>query len=43
MNNCQKNDILNCHIIIHVNKLTVNKYIYGYGPHKTNNSGVQDD
>jgi hypothetical protein len=42
MNNCQKNDILNCHIIIHVNKLTVDKYIYGQESHKTNNSGVQD-
>jgi len=40
--NCQKNDILKCQIIIHVNNLTVNKYIYGQRAHKTNCSGVQD-
>jgi len=37
---CQKPDSLKCQIIIHVNYLTVNKYIYGQRSHKTNCDGV---
>lgn len=37
---CQKPDSLKCQIIIHVNYLTVDKYIYGQRSSKSNSAGV---
>ena len=37
---CQKPDSLKCQIIIHVNYLTVDKYLYGQRSSKSNSAGV---